>query len=79
MLQRSIGQGYSALSAIAASCNAVGRAPRVAVLLAIAATASCNPLPASPQQRVATLYQPRHNSKLQRSVGLAVALRCQEL
>ncbi len=79
MLQRSVGQGYSALSVITASCSATGLAPRTATLLAIAAAASCNPLPASPQQRAATLCRPHHSSELQRSVGFAATLRCQEV
>jgi len=63
-LQRSIGQGCSVLLAITASYNVAGPAPRVGMLLAIAAAASYNPLPASPQKRATTLCRPRHSSEL---------------
>jgi len=63
-LQRSIGQGCSVLLAITASYSVAGPAPRVGMLLAIAAAASYNPLPASPQKRATTLCRPRHSSEL---------------
>jgi hypothetical protein len=64
------------LARVAARCRPL---PRVTAHLANTAAASCNPLPASPQQRATTLYRPRPSSELQRSAGLAAALCCQEL
>ncbi len=76
-LQRNVGQGCNALSAIAASCNAPGPAPRVAVLPAQRRKLQrCWPLP---QQRVATRCRLRHSSELQLSAGFAAAASCNPL
>jgi len=49
-LQRSVGQGYSTLSAITASCNVVGHchSSKLQPIVGLATATSCNALPASP-------------------------------
>ncbi len=69
------------MSAIAASCSAAGHccSSKLQPATGLATIASCNLLPALPQQRAVTLYRPCHSNELQRFAGLAAVLRYQEL